>query len=315
MIVRQRPSVLTLMISMRGSIVPAIAPQILAAAAIGAVAAAIREEFKDTPTDHATFFSFQPFTALGVAISLFLGFRNNACYERWWEARKLWGKQLIEVRNLARLVQGSGCPEDVRRTVSRLGAAHSHALRAQLRRGMEDEALDDRNDMLTSDEYDRIKLLRNPADGILRLATAEVSRAYKAGTIDAYWSVAITEGINELGQVQGGCERIASTPLPFPYSLLVGRTAYLYIALAPFAMAAELGWWTIVFNAVLAYTFFGLDELAAQLEEPFATGELCLALSAMCRLIDISVAEVRASTVSVLTCPALHNVRVLCVNV
>ena len=45
---------------------------------------------------------FAPFTALGVAISLFLGFRNNACYDRWWEGRNQWGKQLIVIRNLGR---------------------------------------------------------------------------------------------------------------------------------------------------------------------------------------------------------------------
>jgi len=65
--------------------------------------------------------------------------------------------------------------------------------------------------------------------------------------------------------VQGACERIANTPLPFPYALLVHRTAYMYVGLAPFAMASGMGWWTPLFNAIVAYTFFGLDELARQL--------------------------------------------------
>jgi putative membrane protein len=86
------------------------------------------------------------------------------------------------------------------------------------------------------------------------------------GVLDSYWAASITTQINELGHVQGACERIATTPLPLPYTLLVHRTAYLYILLAPFAMAQQLGWWTIVFNALLAYTFFGLDELARLLE-------------------------------------------------
>lgn len=82
MIVRPRPSIFTLLVSMKGSIVPAITPKIIVAALWACVAAIIREEFSESPTDKATFVTFTPFTALGVAISLFLGFRNNACYDR-----------------------------------------------------------------------------------------------------------------------------------------------------------------------------------------------------------------------------------------
>ena len=94
-----------------------------------------------------------------------------------------------------------------------------------------------------------------------------------------------------MGAVQGACERIASTPLPFPYQLLVHRTAYMYICLAPFAMALEMGWWTPLFNSIVAYTFFGLDELARQLEQPFGLEPQCLALNAICRTIEISASE------------------------
>jgi putative membrane protein len=83
MIVRTQPSIFTLLTSMRGSIVPAITPQIIAAALWGALAAAIRGGFLGSQIDNATFFDFVPFTTLGVAISLFLGFRNNASYDRW----------------------------------------------------------------------------------------------------------------------------------------------------------------------------------------------------------------------------------------
>ena len=61
-------------------------------------------------------------------------------------------------------------------------------------------------------------------------------------TLDTFGVVAITEIIDALGAVQGACERIAVTPLPWPYVLLVHRTSYLYVLLAPFAMAEEMGW-------------------------------------------------------------------------
>ena len=72
----------------------------------------------------------------------------------------------------------------------------------------------------------------------------------------------------------------------------VHRTAYMYIMLAPLAMAADLGYYTAAFNAILAYTFFGLDELARQMENPFGEEQQCLALDAISRAIEISAAEV-----------------------
>ncbi len=79
MIVRPHASAIELLVTMRGSIVPAILPQVFFAALLG-VAAAFARSLPDSSA--WTSYNFTPFTALGVAISLFLGFRNNACYER-----------------------------------------------------------------------------------------------------------------------------------------------------------------------------------------------------------------------------------------
>ena len=142
MIVRPHATLCELLFAMQGSIVPRIAPQIIAAALLGCVAAAARlysvPEGDDAGTRGAEAwathgFTFTPFTALGVAISLFLGFRNNASYDRWWEARKQWGMQLITVRNLARKLLALRVPAPARRNIVRLSVAQSHALRIQLR--------------------------------------------------------------------------------------------------------------------------------------------------------------------------------------
>lgn len=93
---RHDMSFLAFLIEMRGSIVPDILPHILFSALLGVVACIlIKTELVHTSVSDAVTLSFGPFTALGVAISLFLGFHNNASYNRWWEARILWGKQII----------------------------------------------------------------------------------------------------------------------------------------------------------------------------------------------------------------------------
>ncbi len=137
MIVRPHPNACELLFSCSGSIVPAIIPQIVVAAVVGAVAAFLRHGIGSVSAglqaDANTLFTFTPFTALGVAISLFLGFRNNAAYDRWWEGRRQWGSQLIAVRNFGRVLTALKISDQDRRALLRLSIAHTHALRAQLR--------------------------------------------------------------------------------------------------------------------------------------------------------------------------------------
>jgi len=154
-----------------------------------------------------------------------------------------------------------------------------------------EEILRQRDKFLTRAEAESLVGAKNPADTILRMAGAQVKQHLLAGHLDSILTVAINEKLDELGRIQGACERIANTPLPFPYTLLVHRTVYLYILLAPFAMAQDMGYYTALFNAILAYTFFGLDELARQLESPFGEEQQCLALDAISTAIEISVAE------------------------
>jgi putative membrane protein len=256
-----------LLFSCAGSIVPAIFPRICVAALLGCVAAWLRVESSGGWADELTRFEFAPFTAVGVAISLFLGFRNNASYDRWWEGRRQWGAQLIAVRNFARLLSVLKVSAGERRALVRLTAAHSHALRAQLRAtwsagsglgsmgGEDDDPLAKRDSFLEPEEKASLAGKLNPADAILGMASVRLGALHTpllpsvagaqgqaggndsgAGALDSYSVVAASQLLDVLGQVQGACERIATTPLPFPYVLLVHRTALAWVVLAPFAM-------------------------------------------------------------------------------
>ena len=101
----------------------------------------------------------------------------------------------------------------------------------------------------------------------MRLAAKLVYSRLAASDIDTIAATAILKDLNDLAAVQGACERLATALVPFPYSLLVHRTIIMYVVLAPFAMAGDLGQYTALFNAIVAYTFFGLDEVARQMEQ------------------------------------------------
>jgi ion channel-forming bestrophin family protein len=84
-----------------------------------------------------------------------------------------------------------------------------------------------------------------------------------------------------LSTVLAACERIRFTPLPFAYTVLLHRTAYLFCLILPFGLAELLGWFAPVLSSLLAYTFFGLDRLGDELENPFSQVPNGLPLLAM----------------------------------
>ena len=92
------------------------------------------------------------------------------------------------------------------------------------------------------------------------------------------------------------CERIKHTPLPFAYTLLLHRTTYLFCILLPFAMAEPLGWLAPVFTAIVSYTFFGLDAIVDELEDPFGRDENDLSTDAMVRTIEREVLAALGAT-------------------
>jgi ion channel-forming bestrophin family protein len=127
----------------------------------------------------------------------------------------------------------------------------------------------------------------NPTDTVLLISVGRQCRALIAsGVLDSVLYGHLEHHLAELSQVQGGCERIRTTPLPFSYSLLLHRTAYAFCLLSPFALAPSLGWWTLLPTFLLSYAFFGLDALGDELSEPFGTEPNDLPLDAMVRLIE-----------------------------
>jgi len=230
-------------------------------------------------------YGIAPFTLLGVSLSIFLGFRNNAAYDRWWEARKLWGQLVFEIRNLSRVALSLIPPDTgAARPLLRQALAFCHYLRGQLRgTDVESQAAPYLDAPLPAGG--------NRADAVLRSMGMRIGLLKQAGRIDPMDLRILDERLAALAGLQAGCERIANTPLPFAYTLLLHRAAYVLCLLLPFSLAASLGWMTPLFTVVIVYSFFGLDALTQELEDPFGMELNDLPLDRMCRICEISVFE------------------------
>jgi len=294
MIVRERPSGLTLFLLMRGSILPRIRNVLLFNIAL-ATAVTIT---------HGMLFQFKvtlspiPFSLMGLPLAIFLGFRNTAAYDRYWEARKLWGELLLRSRNLARqclhLVDAPppGTP-DVRARMLYRAAAFCHALRLQLR-GNADTA--DVEALISADEWRAIAPASNRSAALMLKMGEDLASARRAGLVDSQMAAQIDNTLSAMTSAGASCERISSTPVPFSYTLLLHRTAYAYCFLLPFGLVDTLTFMTPVVVAIVAYTFFGLDALGDEIEEPFGDAPNDLPLDALCRSIEIGLREALGET-------------------
>jgi ion channel-forming bestrophin family protein len=274
MIIRGSPSFRDVFFAVRGSILRKILGPLLImiAASIAAVLVVGAQ-----PAAFAHLAAI-PFTLVGLSLSIFMSFRNTTCYDRWWEGRKLWGQLIISTRCFAR--QASVLEPSVRDSLLEGLCAFASGLAAKLR---------------GRDEYAAIAAhvadsgcagSPNPTDAVLTLVGRQCRGLIASGALDSILYGLLEQCLAELSQVQGGCERIRTAPLPFSYSLLLHRTAYAFCLLLPFALAPSLGWWTILPTFLLSYAFFGLDALGDELSDPFGTEPNDLPLDAMVRLIE-----------------------------
>ncbi|GAA5237442.1 hypothetical protein BMMON2_02640 [Burkholderia mallei] len=97
--------------------------------------------------------------------------------------------------------------------------------------------------------------------------------------------------LNELAAKLAGCERIASTPIPFPYHVLLHRTVYAYCVMLPFGLVDSIGIATPFVSVFVSYTLIALDAIAGEIAEPFGDGPNHLALDALTRQIERSLFE------------------------
>lgn len=283
MIVKEQPSALTLFVAMHGSVVPQIIYKIVAFTLLSLGVMLFDIHIAALP--HV---SLTALSVFGIALSLFLGFRNNAAYERWWEARKLWGGIIADIRNLAKVSEIFIANPKERRDILGFAIAFAHMHRSGLR---DDPISTELQGWVGADNASAIGMRKNGADAALRLMSQNVRHLHDSGTLDSFGQLAFAKNIAALGHAQAGCERIATTPLPFVYSLLIRRTTYLYCILLPFGLLETAGPFVPVFSAIVAYVFFGLQAVTNELEHPFRKVRNGLPLDALCRTIEISVAE------------------------
>lgn len=286
MIIRKKEHWFKMLFVWHGSVLPGLLPRLFLLFIISLGVVYLR----------GVIFSFKvplnpaPLTLFGFVLALFLGFRNNASYDRFWEGRKLWGALLNTARSLTRqalTLKNAESKVSVSEFIALLGA-FIFALKHQLRGT---DAHNDLKERLNEDQLKIVLASKYKPAVIMRLLAEWVQKAKEEGSIDTIQQARFDENFDKLSDIVGGCERIVSTPLPYSYRVLLHRTVYIYCFLLPFGLVDSLRWFTPLIVVFVAYTFVAFEAIADEIEEPFGTDANDLALNTMSVMIDETIHE------------------------
>ena len=288
MIVRPRHHWFRLLFVWRGSVLPDVIGRMLLVLMVSVISVMCRDSWVEHFPGSAL--SIPPFTLMGIALAIFLGFRNSVSYDRFWEARKQWGAILVAARALMRQFNAlvpNAQPEE-RDFMARRLAAFAYALKHQLRKT---DARADLSRYLAEDELARLVAVRFGPEQLLAILAGELANLARAGRVSEMAWQSLDRTLNTLGDASGACERIASTPIPYTYRVLMNRTVMVYCSLLPIGLSTSIGWLTPLIATFVAYTFLALEMIGEQIEEPFGTEPNDLPLDSLCHTIELSVCE------------------------
>lgn len=223
--------------------------------------------------------------SLNIVLSLLLIFRTNTAHDRFWEARKLWGGMVNTVRNITRricIVIEEREPEDriEKDEVLRLVVAFAVAMKLQLRREPVNSEL---ASLMSSSKYYTLQDVNHPPLKIAYWIGDYFQHQYERECIDDMESNALHLLLDEMVNLLGACERILKTPVPLVYTITLKMLLTFYFLLLPWELVNGLSWWTGPILAFLSSILLGIDEIGAEIEEPFGHDPNDLPLDVICK--------------------------------
>ncbi len=204
---------------------------------------------------------------LGIVLGLFLVFRTNTAYDRWWEGRKLWGALVNSTRNFAIKLDAFIALDNAveREFFARMIPNFVFATKEGLRHGVELVELEGHGDDFEK-EFDRYK---HKPNWISTKMYRRVNDLYKNGTITGDQLINLDKELKDFIDIMGACERIRNTPIPYSYMMYVKKFIFIYIITLPFGFITDSGYWTIVIVPLITFVLMSVELIAEEIEDPF----------------------------------------------
>ncbi len=272
-----QPNWLRLALRLRGSVIPAILPQVLFCATFGFLITALHLYWRNL--HWPVLGSLIPSIVLG----LLLVFRTNTAYERFWEGRRQWGNIVNTSRNLTRLIwtaidEQTSADRQEKIKALHLVAAFAIATKQHLR----NEPFTELEALLEPHEYKELQAVQNVPLRVALWLETYLHQKHRSGQLSLYQLTYIDELLVLMVDAMGACERILKTPIPLAYAIHLKQLLLLYCLLLPFQLVNDLVWWTGPMVGLIAFTLFGVEEIGIEIENPFGRDLNDLPLDAIC---------------------------------
>lgn len=234
-------------------------------------------------------------TVLGTAIAFFIGFNNNQAYDRWWEARKIWGSLVNDSRSWARSIityisQNETSDQEFKALKDRMVRRHIgflYALKAKLR-----DAVDE-NYQQYLDEADlkEINLHSNVHNAILTLQSRDLQQLNKDGLIDGFRFMELNKLLVNFSDHMGRAERIKNTVFPTTYNYFTKVFIWLFVVSLTLVVSHEAGVWAIFIGWLVGFVFVSTQINGMSLIDPFENNSSSVPLNQITRTIEINLLE------------------------
>jgi len=230
-------------------------------------------------------------TVLGFAVSLLLGFRTGESYDRWWEARKIWGAIVNDSRTLTRQLMGFVDQENNMMEIQEIAycnIAFDYALKNSLRKLDVSEEI---KPFLSSEDFNEVIKQQNVPNAILLIMEQKLNRLKRSNSVTNYEFVELDKTLKRLCDHMGKCERINNTIFPVHYRYFTHVGIIVYIMMLPFGMLKSTGYFMIPIVTLIFFFFTTLEGIAFRLQDPFMNRGSDTPMSTICRTIEINVKQ------------------------
>ena len=211
---------------------------------------------------------------MGTAIVFILAFRTNQAYDRWWEARKVWGAIVNDSRSWTRMVINliEDHPEDreegveLKRRLINRQVAWNYILAARLRGK---DPLQGMAPYFTRQDFQVLEVVDNPNQAILVMQSHDLKVALDAGRLHGLHHIELEECARHLEASMGKVERIKHTHFPVLYDHMILFSIYIFSVLLSYAIVDRSTWFEASFSIVISGLFLALEKIASDMQDPF----------------------------------------------
>lgn len=234
-------------------------------------------------------------TVLGTAIAFFIGFNNNQSYDRWWEARKIWGGLVNDSRSWARSVvtyisQNEATPEAFTLLKNRMVRRHIaflYALKANLRGAVDENYIQ----YLEPAEIEEIAKHTNIPNAILTMQSRDLQQLNLDGKIDGFRLMEMSQLLVRFSDGMGMAERIKNTIFPTTYNYFTKVFIWLFVVSLTLVISHTAGVWSIFMGWLVGFVFVSTQINGMSLVNPFENNSSSIPLNQITRTIEINLLE------------------------